>query len=281
MPIVDAHQHFWNPDQVEYSWLTPDFGPLCRAFDEIELEPQMAAAGVDHTVLVQAADSAADTDAMFAVADRWSRVAGIVGWVPLDRPAEAAEQLERRCEDRRFVGIRHLIHTESDPDWVVRDAVAPGLKLLAEHGLTFDVVAVLPRHLEHVSTLAERHPDLGLVIDHLAKPPIGDQGWEPWASLIERAASYDNVYAKVSGLNTAAADPEAWTAADLQPYIDKALELFGPERLMYGGDWPISILAGDYAKVWHETNVALAGLSEFERDRVLGGTAAEFYVLPL
>lgn len=280
MAVVDAHQHFWNPGQVEYSWLTPDLGPIYRVFDETELEPQLAAAGVDRTVLVQSADNVADTDAMFAVADRWPRVAGIVGWVPLDRPDQALDQIDRRSQDPRFVGVRHLIHTEADPDWVIRDEVRPGLALLAQRGLSFDVVAVLPRHLELVPVLAERHPDLRLVIDHLAKPPIADAGWEPWAGLLARAASYPNVFAKISGLNTAA-NPETWTASDLRPYVEHALGLFGPERLMYGGDWPIAILAGDYAQVWRETNVLLQQLSPSERDRILGGTATEFYRLNL
>lgn len=280
MTVVDAHQHLWNLDRVAYPWLTSDYGPIFRTFEELELEPQLAAAGVDKTVIVQSADSTADTDYMLEVADRWPRIAGIVGWIPLERPEEAAAELDRRCADRRFVGVRHLIHTEADPDWVLRPAVQDNLALLAERGLTFDVVAVLPRHLEHVATLAERHPSLRLVIDHLAKPPIRERGWEPWASQLRSAAAHPNVYAKLSGLNTAA-EPETWTAKDLQLYVDFALELFGPQRLMFGGDWPVATLAGDYAKVWHETNAALAGLSQDERDRVLGGTAVDFYRLAL
>ncbi len=280
MAVVDAHQHLWNLQRVEYPWLTADSGPLYRTFEETELEPQLAAAGVDWTVMVQSADSAADTDFMFEVADRWPRVAGIVGWVPLDNPAEAEVQLENRSQDPRFVGVRHLIHTERDPDWVVRDEVSPGLSMLAERDLSFDVVAVVPRHLEHVPTLAERHPALRLVIDHLAKPPIADHGWEPWASLIKRAASFPNVYAKVSGLNTAA-NHESWSAVDLAPYIDEAVEVFGPERLMYGGDWPIATLAGDYAKVWRETNAVLESLTPHERGLIFGGTATDFYRLSL
>lgn len=279
VPIVDAHQHLWDLEQGDYPWLTPEAGPIYRSFHESELEPQLAAAGVDYTVLVQAADSTADTDAMLAAADRWPRVVGVVGWVPLDRPAEAAAQLDRRCDDDRFVGVRHLIHEEADPDWILRDEADPGLRLLAQRGLAFDVVAVLPRHLEHVATLATRHPDLRLVIDHLAKPPIADRGWEPWATLLTRAAEHDNVFAKVSGLNTAAGP--AWTAADLQPYVDLALDVFGPERLMYGGDWPVTLLNGDYATVWDATNELLAGLSPDERARVLGGTATDVYRLRL
>lgn len=280
MSVIDAHQHLWDLDRVEYPWLTADLGPIFRTFAETELEPQLDAAGVDKTVIVQSADSIGDTDFMFDVADRWPRIAGIVGWVPLNRPADAAAELDRRCTDARFVGVRHLIHIEPDPDWLLGEGVQDGLQLLAERGLTFDVVAVTPRHLEHVATLADRHPNLRLVIDHLGKPPIHDKGWQPWSSLLARAAAHPNVYAKLSGLNTAA-DPQTWTAKDLQPYVDRAFELFGPQRLMYGGDWPVAILAGDYAKVWHETNLALAHLDQTDRDRVLGVTATEFYRLAL
>lgn len=278
MPVVDAHQHLWNLERGEYPWLTADFGPIFRTFEETELEPQLAAAGVDRTVLVQSADSAEDTDAMFEVADRWPRVAGIVGWVPLEQPDEAAAQLERRGHDARFVGVRHLIHNDPDPDWLLREPVQRGLELLAQRQLAFDVVAVLPRHLENVVTLAEAHPSLRLVIDHLGKPPIAEGGWEPWAGLLRRAAACPNVYGKLSGLNTAA-DWQSWSAADLQPYADLALEVFGPERLMFGGDWPVATLAGDYAKVWRETDSVLADLDPAARDRVLGGTAVEFYRL--
>jgi len=280
MPVIDAHQHLWDLDRVAYPWLTPDSGPIYRTFTADELEPQLAAAGVDRTVIVQSADSAEDTDFMIEVAGRWPRIAGIVGWVPLDRPDEAADELDRRGKDRRFVGVRHLIHEEPDPDWVLRSEVQDGLALLAERGLTFDVVAVLPRHLELVPVIAERHPSLRLVIDHLAKPPIGERGWEPWSGLLARAAAWPNVYAKVSGLNTAA-NWQDWTAADLWPYVERALELFGAGRLMFGGDWPVATLAGDYAKVWRETSVMLDRLGPADRDRVLGGTAAEFYRLAL
>ncbi|WP_262403329.1 amidohydrolase family protein [Actinomadura sp. CNU-125] len=177
--------------------------------------------------------------------------------------------------------VRHLIHDEPDPDWLLRPQVRDGLDALAERDLTFDVVAVRPRHLEHVPLLAERHPDLRLVIDHLAKPPIAERGREPWAGLLARAAEHPNVHAKVSGLNTAA-DWETWTAADLRPYAEHAFELFGAGRLMFGGDWPISVLAGGYRKVWDETANLLddLGLDPADRARVLGGTAADVYRIP-
>jgi len=281
MVVVDAHQHLWSLERPEdYPWLTEDYGPIYRTFTQAEIEPQLAAAGVDKTVLVQSMDSYADTAAMFAAARAWPRIAGIVGWVPLDRTGEAEAMLDQLGDDPLLVGIRHLIHTEPDPDWVVRDEVQAGLELLSRRGLAFDVVAVLPRHLEHVPVLAARNPELRLVIDHLAKPPIRQQEWEPWSSLLEAAAAHPNVYAKVSGLNTAA-EPDTWSAEDLRPYVQRAVDLFGAGRLMYGGDWPVAILAGDYAKVWDQTNRVLSTLSSADREKVLGGTAVDVYRLAL
>ncbi|MBO0827493.1 MAG: amidohydrolase family protein [Streptosporangiales bacterium] len=275
MPVIDAHQHFWDLDRVAYPWLTPRSGTIYRTFEPQELAPQLAAAGVDATVLVQAANSFDDTEAMLDNAGRHPFIAAVVGWVPLERPDEAASAAVRFARDPVFTGVRHLIHDEPDPDWVVRDDVVGGLQVLVEHDLSFDLVA-LTRHLRHVPTLAERVPGLRMVIDHLAKPPIRERGWEPWASLLASAADCPGVYAKISGLNTAA-DPETWTADDLRPYVDHAIEVFGTDRLMFGSDWPVATLAGDYAKVWAETNALLAGLSADERAAVLGGNAARFY----
>lgn len=278
-PVIDAHQHVWDLDRSTYAWLTPDTGPLRRTFAEEELVPQLAACGVDRTVLVQAEDSAVDTDLMLETAGRHPDVVcGVVGWVPLERPRAAEAELERRLGDPRFRGVRHLIHDDPDPDWLRRPAVLDGLRLLAERDVPFDVVAVLPRHLEHVPFLAERVPGLRMVIDHLAKPPIAACGWEPWAGLIRRAAAAPGTYAKVSGLNTAA-DPGTWSADDLRPYVEHALECFGPERLLFGGDWPVALLAGDYAKVVRETRRLLEPLDDSARERVLGATAVEAYGL--
>lgn len=274
--VVDAHQHFWTLERGKYHWLTAEHGPLYRTFEASELAPQLQQAGVDMTVLVQSDDSFEDTKAMLARSDANEWIGAVVGWVPLDRRGEAEDALDRWEGRGDFVGIRHLIHNEADPDWVVRDAVIDGLRLLAARGLTFDVVAVLPRHLEHVPTLAREVPELRIVIDHLAKPPIVENGWQPWADLLARAAEHENVYAKVSGLNTAA-DLENWTAKDLTPYIDHALACFGANRLMFGSDWPVAILAGDYEKVWNETHTAVADLSQDEQGALFGGTAVEFY----
>jgi len=273
---IDTHQHFWNLSRVEYPWLTADFGPIYRTFEPPDLEPLLREAGIDKTVLVQSANSYADTEYMLEQADRYPWIGAVIGWVPLLEPDEAARALERFAAHPAFRGIRHLIHDEPDPDWVVQDRVIEGLRVLADRGAIFEVVAVFPNHLKHVPTLAERVPHLTMVIDHLAKPPIKAGQMEPWAAQMAAAAQYPRVHAKVSGLNTAA-DWDTWSAQDLEPYIEKAVELFGVDRLMFGSDWPVCLLAGDYASVWRETNIALAGLSEAERAAILGGTAQRVY----
>ncbi|MFG1921623.1 amidohydrolase family protein [Cryptosporangium sp. NPDC048952] len=275
MPVVDAHQHFWDVDALEYAWLTPEAGPIYRTFGYEELEPQLDECGVDATVLVQAEGSFADTDAMLALSARHPRLAAVVGWVPLLDPAATGDALERYGKDPRYVGVRHQVHDEPDADWILRPAVLESLGLVAARGLTWDQISTVPRHLEHVPTLAEAHPSLRIVIDHLAKPPIAEGGWEPWAGLLARAASYPNVYAKISGLDTAAS-PD-WTADELRRYVDHGLSVFGPERLMWGSDWPVSVLAGGYRRAW---NAIQQLLPAEHRERVLGGTAIDFYRIP-
>jgi L-fuconolactonase len=275
---VDAHQHFWNLDLVDYPWLTSDLAPIQRTFEPPELEPQLRAAGIDYTVLVQAANSYADTDYMLRQADRYGWISAVVGWVPLLEPAEAERALARYMDHPAFRGVRHLIHDEPDPDWIVQERALEGLQVLAAAGISFDFVAVFPNHLKHIPTVAERAPDLRIIIDHLAKPPIGTERLEQWATELATAARYPNVYAKLSGLNTVV-DWDTWSAEDIKPAIDRAIDIFGTDRLMFGSDWPFGTLAGDYAKVWTETNRALSGRSERELDRLLGGTALEVYTI--
>lgn len=275
---IDTHQHFWNLTEVDYPWLVPDYGSIYRTFDPADLAPQLAAAGIDKTVVVQAANSDADTASMLVHADYHDWIGAVIGWVPLLDPAETARALDRYGRHPKFRGVRHLIHEEPDPDWVIRERVLASLGALAERGMIFEVVAVFPNHLEHVPALAERHPNLTLVIDHLAKPPIKSGEWEPWATQLAAAARYSNVHAKVSGLNTAA-DWDTWSAADLKPAIDHAIDQFGVDRLMFGSDWPVCALAGDYAKVWAETNRAIEGRPPAEVDALLGRTAERVYRL--
>lgn len=278
--VIDAHQHVWNLERAAYAWLTPEAGVLHRSIGMEEVLPEFAVAGVTGSVLVQAADDDDDTDLMFEVAARHPLVLGVVGYVPLHEPARAAERLAELRRRPRFCGVRNLIHDRPDPLWLRRPDVDESLGLLAAAGVPFDVVGVLPEHLEAVLEISERHPDLDLVIDHLNKPPIGTDAWEPWASLIARAAENPRVHGKLSGLYAATGDPAAWSVDSVRPVVDHALEVFGADRLMYGGDWPVSLIAGGYTRVWQGLSELLADLTVAERDAILAGTARRFYTLP-
>jgi L-fucono-1,5-lactonase len=275
---IDAHQHFWRLGDGAYAWTERDeLGPIRRDFAPSDLEPLIRAAGIERTIAVQADNTFADTDAMLAHAERHAWIAAVTGWVPLLDPGEAERALARYCTHRAFRGVRHLVHDEPDPDWLLREPVLSSLALLEDRRLVFEIPAVFPRHLEHVPRLAGELPSLMIVIDHLAKPPIARGELEPWASELAEAAVYPNVYAKVSGLNTAA-DPERWSADDLRPFIEAAVRHFGADRLVFGSDWPVCLMAGDYERVWQET---VRALDEPVRDAVLGGTAIDLYRLPL
>ena len=278
-PVIDAHQHVWDPARAEYSWLGPQHAPIDGAMSFEQLQPELEAAGVAYTVQVQSADNSDDTAVMRESAAAHPEIAGIVGWVPLDRPEEAAAMLEGWRGDSLMVGVRNLIHDRADADWLLRPEVDEGLGVLEEAGLPFDVVAVLPRHLELIPIIAERHPRLRMVIDHLSKPPIGLDSWEPWSTLIAEAAAVPTVFGKVSGLYSATGDEGAWTTDTVRPAFERALEVFGVERLMYGGDWPVSVLAGGYTRVWQGLQPLFAELSEADREQLLGRTAARFYAL--
>jgi L-fuconolactonase len=277
---VDAHQHVWDPARAEYPWMTPALDRLRRPFDHADVVAEQAEVGVGATVLVQAADNLEDTANMLRVARAHPQVAGVVAWVPLDDPAATARLLDGwQLAAEPVVGVRHLVHREADPDWLLRPEVQDGLAVLAERGLTFDVCAETAPLLRHLPTLSERHPALSLVVDHLGKPPIRARAWQPWADLLAAAAKAPNVTAKVSGLNTAA-DPTRWSSADFQPYVDHALEVFGPHRLMYGGDWPFALLAADsYTQIWAGIRDCLDGLDPAALWSVLGGTARRVYSL--
>lgn len=279
MPVIDSHQHVWDPSRAAYDWLGPEQAPIDRAMSFDDLAPELAACGVDATVLVQSADHSEDTALMRQAAAAQPRIVGIVGYAPLADAEATATVLAEWAADPLLVGVRNLIHDLPDPDWLLRPEVDAGLGVLEEHGVPFDVVAVLPRHLELVPILSERHPRLKMVIDHLAKPPIGLDSDEPWTTLIARAAENPLVYAKVSGLYSATPDSGAWSTESVRPYFDRAVELFGADRLMYGGDWPISVLSGGYRRVWQGLAPLFDSLSPNEREQVLGRTAAAFYGL--
>lgn len=277
--VVDAHQHIWDKSRADYPWLSDELAPVNRTFTFDELAPQLNEAGVPATVLVQSADNAEDTALMLDCADRQPRVAGVVAWVPLDRPVEAAEMLAGFAAQPLIRGVRNLIHDQPDPHWLLRADVGDGLAELERSGYPFDVVAVMPEHLEAVLTLSERFPELSMVIDHLGHPPIGADGDERWWELFARTATNPRVCAKVSGLYPVDDGSAAERAEAIRPVIDYALTQFGANRLMYGGDWPISVLHGGYGPTWAALQPVFDTLLPSERLALLSGTAAAFYGL--
>ncbi|GAA2761804.1 amidohydrolase family protein [Streptomyces paradoxus] len=247
MTVVDAHHHVWDLSVRDQDWITgPELAPLRRDFTVKDLEPEAAAAGVGCTILVQTVTVPGETSEFLALAAGHDLIAGVVGWTDLTRP-DAADELARLRDlpgGHYLKGIRHQVQGESDPEWLLRPDVRRGLAAVADAGLVYDLV-VLPHQLPACVRAAADLPGLTFVLDHLGKPPIASGTLEPWASGLRALAALPNTVAKLSGLVTEA-DLASWTVEDLRPYADVALEAFGPGRLMYGSDWPVSTLGVTY-----------------------------------
>ncbi len=276
---IDAHVHVWDLERADYPWLTPEIGDLYRSIDFAEIEPDLESRGIDGAILVQASDEAADTRVMLDAAARHPRILGVVAWTPLDDPEQVQRDAAAFAADPLVVGVRNLIH-ERPRGWVRDAAVLEGLGVLAAHGLPLDVPTSAHPALDDVVWMGEKLPDLTIVIDHLGKPPIGGRPSQraEWRALIAECAANPAVVAKVSGLYAAVGPLDSWTTDLVRPFVDDAIERFGVDRLMYGGDWPISELAGGYARTWDALTQVLAPLSAGERDAVLEGTARRVYL---
>lgn len=268
--MIDAHHHFWNPGRIPQPWLTGRFEPLARSFEPPDLEPSLRAAGVTETVLVQTAAEDGDTDYMFELADAVDWIGGVVAWMPLADPESARARLRELRARPKLRGIRHLIHHEPDPHWVLRRDVDDGLAQIEDAGLVLDLPAEFPNHLEDVPQLARRRAGLTLVIDHLAKPPRDAEAFEVWREQLAAAAEHPNVFAKVSGLDT---------GVDLATAVAAAVESFGAERLLFGSDWPVSLLTGSYRDVVERTAAAIREVAGEAADDILTGTARRVYGL--
>ncbi|WP_426321986.1 amidohydrolase family protein [Microbacterium sp. E-13] len=280
--IIDSHMHVWDRGRARYDWLAGQSPQIDRDVDFEEIEPTLARYAIDGVVLVQSADNAADTANMLATADAQPRVLGVVGWAPLEDPAAAASRIADLRADPRIVGVRNLVHDRADPDWVVRPGFDAGLALLADCHLPFDYVTSSPDALRHLVHIGEKHPELTIVIDHLGKPPIGRDGaaHDAWVTRLAAAAANPRVVAKISGLYASTGPLDGWTDADLERAVDAALEIFRPERLMYGGDWPVSSLAGGYSRVWTSLRTVLErALDQRDLALVLGANAQRIYRL--
>jgi len=281
-PVVDAHQHFWDPADAEYPWMTADLAVIRRRFGPEDLRPLLAECGVDRTVLVQTRSSLDETREFLGIAARTEFVAGVVGWVDLtdSRVATTLRELQAMpAGGRRLVGIRHQVHDEADPDWLLRADVRRGLEAIQAAGLAYDLL-VRPRELPAALRTARAFPEMRLVIDHMAKPPIRTGEIHAWAEAMGPFSELGNVYCKLSGMVTEA-DWGAWRPEDLRPYVRRVVEWFGEDRLLFGSDWPVCLLAGSYAEVLGALLVALGALSPGARAKILGTNAVRCYRLQI
>ena len=273
--IVDAHVHLWDAAHTPQPWMTVEHDAIARPFGPSDLRPLLDRNGIDAVVLVQGACLDSDTDYLLAEAAEHEWIAAVTAWLPLDEPARARERLDELERHSSFRAVRHLVHNEPDPHWILRPSVLECLDLLEERGVILELPVVFPRHLDDVPTLAERFPELPIVIDHLGKPPVARPQMQEWERSLRAAAASPLVAAKLSGLNTAVAGSD-WAAEDFVPACETALECFGPHRLMCGSDWPVLLLNGDYDRVW-EAARRLAEVAGRDAAALLGENVARIY----
>lgn len=272
---IDAHQHLWDPARGDYGWMPKDDPILSRPYTVADLEPQLRAAGIDATVLVQAAPTVAETDYMLDIADRTPWIKGVVGWVDFENPAALAV-MQRLAKHPKFKGLRPMIQDLPQDDWMLRDDVQWAFRALCDLGLRFDALG-FPRHIAPFQTLLRRYPTMPVVLDHFLKPQIHGhpEGFQSWADGLSRLADESFACIKFSALITE--DQPDWSVDRLRPYADHIFDRFGAERVMWGSDWPVCRLRGEYAD-WHAAAVTLTdGLSDIDRTLIFGGTAAGFY----
>lgn len=273
---IDSHQHFWRYDPAEYGWISEPMSALRRDFLPLDLWLEAEAAGVAGVISVQARQSVEETRFLLELARRHEFIHGVVGWIPLAAP-DAAEVLARLGTAAELKACRHVLQDEADDEYMLRADFNAGIRELTAAGLAYDIL-IYARHLPQTIRFVDRHPRQVFVLDHLAKPRIRDGAFEPWNSRIRELARRENVYCKLSGLVTEA-DWRDWTPAQLAPYLETALEAFGPRRLMFGSDWPLCLLASGY-RTWSALATQMIGhLGAGERAWILGGTAAEAYRL--
>lgn len=274
MSRIDAHQHYWTLSRGDYGWLTPALSPIYRDFGPQDLKPLLADHGIGRTIAVQAAPTEAETRFLLDIAEREDSVAGVVGWTDFEAE-DAPEAIPRLAANPKLVGLRPMVHDIADPRWLERPMLARAFEAMIAYGLVFDAL-LRPQHLEPMLRVVERHPALPVVIDHGAKPDLVSGDLERWRHGIADLARHRQVVCKLSGLATEAV-PD-WTVETLRPVVDHLLACFGPDRLLWGSDWPVVTLACEY-NCWFETSeMLLAGLSATEREAVFGGNAARLYL---
>ena len=270
--IVDSHQHFWRLDRGDYAWLTPALAPIYRDYLPEHLAPQLEAAGVGATILVQAAATVAETRFLLELAREHAFIAGVVGWVDFESD-DVAATIASLAANPALVGLRPMIQDIPDTEWMLEDKLAPAFEAMIDHGLVFDAL-VLPRHLPALLELAARYPDLAMVLDHGAKPPLAGGDLQPWKQAITELARSTPMVCKLSGLVTEARTAKA---APLEAPLEHLLASFGAARMMWGSDWPVCELVCSYGEWRSTTDTLLARLKVSEREQIFSGTARATY----
>ena len=274
--IIDSHHHFWDMGALDYPWMPPPPSVIRQNYMPEDMAPVLESVGVSKTVLVQAHQSIEEAHWMLDMVESTDFVAGVVAWADLTSP-DLGRDLDSICARPGLVGIRHQVEEEPDETWLAGPDVIEGLKEVARHDVSYDLLVKGP-HIKYVPQLADKVPDLRMVVDHIAKPPIAAGVTEPWATGIAAVADIPGVYCKLSGLVTEA-DHERWTVADLKPYVDHVVEQFGFDRLMWGSDWPVCLLAASYDRVFSAAMEAVGDLTPEQRTGLLSKNATDFYRL--
>ena len=272
--LLDSHQHFWKYDAAEYPWIPPG-SPLHRDWLPGDLAPLLAAAGLEGCIAVQARQTVEESRWLLGLAEASPIVKGVVGWVDL-RSERVSEQLVELSKHPKFCGVRHVVQDEPDADFMLGAEFQRGIGHLHHFGLTYDIL-IFPKQLAATIKLVRKFPEQAFVLDHIAKPHIKDGTMEPWRAQMRELAKAPNVLCKVSGMVTEA-DRRAWKAADFRPYLDLVFEVFGEDRLMYGSDWPVCLLAGSYAQTHGLTDEYTRPLSAVARAKFFGGNAERCYL---
>lgn len=271
---MDCHHHVWSLKRGDYGWLNERSGPvLYRDYIPGDLSPLLAAQNIDKTVVVQAAPTIAETQFLLGLARRNSFIGGVVGWADFEA-SDAPQTIARLARDGKLCGLRPMLQDLEDDSWILRREIQPAVSAMADSGLSLDIL-IFPRHLPHVEKFLSRHRDLRCVIDHGAKPAIARGDIEPWATRMRRIGRESAAFCKLSGLVTEAGP--GWSSAKLRPYVDVLLDAFGPERLMWGSDWPVLNLAAGYGDWFAAARALTAGIDPAGRDMIFGGTAKLFY----
>ena len=276
MPVIDSHHHFWNYNTTDFGWIDDTMRVIRRDFLPPDLEKEIRAAGVDGVVSVQARQSLEETRWLLELAGKNAFIRGVVGWAPLVAP-DADKIIGELAANAKLRSLRHVIQGEPDDRYILGENFNRGIATLRAHKLTYDIL-IFERHLPQTIEFVDRHPQQVFVLDHIAKPRIKDNLFQPWRKNMLELAKRKNVYCKISGMVTEA-DYSKWTEAQLQPYFDTVLEAFGPSRLMFGSDWPVCLVACDYNHWVHLVLGWIKKLSATEQKLIMGDTAVEAYRL--